>query len=714
MKYKFLLTAFTLTSLLGLVVLIPVEALPAAATYTVNSDTDAPDNNPGDGVCATLGGNCTLSAAITEADLDGVSSVIHFASQFQGTHAIPGCSLPQLTEGNTTIDASANWDTAYDRPGVEITQLGCNLGMIKINSSNNTILGLFFGGSASTGVRLTGGSNNSIGGNGTHQRNVFLIGDYGVHNLSGGTNNYVLSNYFGTVDGETLPGGGMGQVGIFDQSGYNIISNNLIAGQSVAGIEIWGDYNVISNNIIGLTWNTQSALPNNYGIYLYGDNNVIGSGNVIAGNSDHGVYVYHANKNSITHNYIGYPYGANDLGNGGDGVHVHASADNKIEDGNVISDNTGDGIKVNGSSNTRIWGNGIGGNDKNGVYFANSDGEVGGVGDLKRNQIGGNKLNGIHLDSSSNVTIANNYIGLGSGAFDEGNEGHGVLINNGSSGNTVGGDTAGEGNWIGWNHQSGIYIEGSGTDNNYVLNNILGAPINLGWQAPNGLHGIAIYDGASNNRIGDFGAGNTVLSSGWSGVVMVNSTYNAVIANRIGTNGSGVNWGNTYYGVHVVSSPLGNAYNNAISFNEIAYSGTHNGIDNAEAGVKIDGAVHSAISQNSIHDNDGPGIQLVNGGNAALPAPTISKAGCEGPISGKAGGPGWLIEIFSDTTNEGRRYEGHTTADTNGDWSWSGSVYGPHVTATARNSVLDTSSFSAPFNIGGCSRPAVFLPLMFK
>ncbi len=25
---------------------------------------------PGDGVCATLGGNCTLSAAITEANLD--------------------------------------------------------------------------------------------------------------------------------------------------------------------------------------------------------------------------------------------------------------------------------------------------------------------------------------------------------------------------------------------------------------------------------------------------------------------------------------------------------------------------------------------------------------------------------------------------------------------------------------------------------------------
>ncbi|MGW8227082.1 MAG: NosD domain-containing protein, partial [Anaerolineales bacterium] len=377
MKYKFLLTASTLILLLGLVILTPVEALPLVQTYIVDSNADAPDADPNDGKCETSGGHCTLYAAIEQSNLDGVSSVINFKYQFQGTLAIPGCSLPQLTEGYTTIDASARWDNAYDRPGVEISQLGCDLGMIKINSSNNTILGLFFGGSASTGVRLSGGSNNTIGGNGTHQRNVFMVGYYGVHNLSGGTNTYVLNNYFGTVDGETLPGGGMGEMGVFDQSGYNIISNNLIAGQSFAGIEIWGDYNVISDNIIGLTWNKQSALPNNYGIHLYGDNNVIGSGNVIAGNSDHGVYVYHADNNSIYQNFIGYPFSVNDLGNGGDGVHVHSSKDNRIEDGNVISDNDSDGIHVNGSSNTKIWGNGIGGNGENGIYMAASDGEVG-------------------------------------------------------------------------------------------------------------------------------------------------------------------------------------------------------------------------------------------------------------------------------------------------------------------------------------------------
>jgi CSLREA domain-containing protein len=39
-----------------------------AATFTVNSPADAPDANPGDGVCATRGGNCSLRAAIDEAN----------------------------------------------------------------------------------------------------------------------------------------------------------------------------------------------------------------------------------------------------------------------------------------------------------------------------------------------------------------------------------------------------------------------------------------------------------------------------------------------------------------------------------------------------------------------------------------------------------------------------------------------------------------------
>lgn len=39
-----------------------------AATFTVNSTADAVDAALGDGVCATAGGQCTLRAAIQEAN----------------------------------------------------------------------------------------------------------------------------------------------------------------------------------------------------------------------------------------------------------------------------------------------------------------------------------------------------------------------------------------------------------------------------------------------------------------------------------------------------------------------------------------------------------------------------------------------------------------------------------------------------------------------
>ncbi|MCK4900609.1 MAG: right-handed parallel beta-helix repeat-containing protein, partial [Anaerolineales bacterium] len=233
---------------------------------------------------------------------------------------------------------------------------------------------------------------NSIGGYDTGQRNVFLTGKYGVWINTTGTNNSVVNNYFGTVTGDTLPGGGIGERGVYVQAlaSYSIISNNLIVGQSDAGIFLWGGNNFVSENIIGLSWNMAEALPNKNGISVnFGDQNSIGF-NTIGGNSDYGLYIYHADDNLVYSNFIGYPFGINDLGNGDHGVVVHVSANNQIGAGNTISDNGGDGIYVNGSSNTQIFGNGIGGNDGNGIYMLNSDGTIGGVGTNKLNDIGGN------------------------------------------------------------------------------------------------------------------------------------------------------------------------------------------------------------------------------------------------------------------------------------------------------------------------------------
>jgi PKD repeat protein len=65
--------------------------------------------------------------------------------------------------------------------------------------------------------------------------------------------------------------------------------------------------------------------------------------------------------------------------------------------------------------------------------------------------------------------------------------------------------------------------------------------------------------------------------------------------------------------------------------------------------------------------------------------------------------PGCAVEIFSDDGDEGRVYEATTTVEPEGYFSWSGTVNGPNVTATARDGNNSTSAFSAPFNVGSCN-----------
>src|SRR5206468_13059729 len=60
-----------------------------AASFTVNSTTDAVDASPGDGLCATSGGQCTLRAAIEEAN------------------ALPGADIVNLPAGTYSISLGA-------------------------------------------------------------------------------------------------------------------------------------------------------------------------------------------------------------------------------------------------------------------------------------------------------------------------------------------------------------------------------------------------------------------------------------------------------------------------------------------------------------------------------------------------------------------------------------------------------------------------------
>ena len=58
-----------------------------AANFTVNSTADAVDARPGDGACATLAGQCTLRAAIQEANArPGADSIKRTARHVRSRH----------------------------------------------------------------------------------------------------------------------------------------------------------------------------------------------------------------------------------------------------------------------------------------------------------------------------------------------------------------------------------------------------------------------------------------------------------------------------------------------------------------------------------------------------------------------------------------------------------------------------------------------------
>ena len=686
-----------------------VAANPQAKTYIVNSDTSADDASPGDGVCATAGGNCTLRAAIQEANQDLVESTIKFASRMTINYP----NLPGLSENGTVIDGSDRWDTAFDRPGVEVGEGAAPNGVLVIGADSCIVRGLRFFGGKSTGIRIYNGNNNIIGGSEAHQRNVFDTDDLstaiGVWIEGNGVGNQIINNYFGTING-TSPIDM--RYGILVQASGQTIKDNLIVGAGTAGILLWSDDNIVEGNIIGLDKFKTSALPNHEGILIeWGDNNTIGPDNWVMGNTSHGIRLHNASTTHIFSNEVGDWSTSSGPRNGGNGIHVHGGENNEIgvQGGNDISKNNGAGVYIWYSDNNTIQGNFIAQNVQDGVYIEEGEkNQVGGGGSDQGNLIFDSGGDGVHIKGklSFGNRVSGNWIGYAATQALAGNQEHGVFLENGPYASTIGGTDPGEGNWInGFNYSQGsggrhgIFLTGSDTQDNTIVGNVISMPPSQTWEGSVGLHGIAVYDGSHNNFIGTLSMGNTILNAGWSGVAIVNSNDNLIMQNKIGTDGADKNWGNSYFGVDIY-----NGAGNVLSLNEIAYSGEHNGVDDAEAGVRVRGAsaLSDTITGNSIHDNDGPGIVLADGGNMELGAPTISTASCAGPVSGTACA-GCTVEIFSDDEEEGRVYETSVIADGSGTFTWSGNPNGPNVTATSTHPAAHTSPFSLPFNIGTCN-----------
>ena len=215
--------------------------------------------------------------------------------------------------------------------------------------------------------------------------------------------------------------------------------------------------------------------------------------------------------------------------------------------------------------------------------------------------------------------------------------------------------------------------------------------------------GIVLSARAKYNTIGgDRGIGSGPLGQGnligkghlgigiWDG-----ASFNTITGNLIGTDVTGKeDWGNENNGIRISL----NSNKNIIGpDNIIAYNG--------ECGIEIhdSNSFGNTITQNSIHDNERQGI-YVGYMVSELAAPSIFDFNlAAGTLTGAAY-PNCTIEIFSDSNNEGEVYEGQTTADGAGVFTFNkgASFTGPHLTATATYADGNTGEFSTPMS--GTSR----------
>ena len=148
-----------------------------------------------------------------------------------------------------------------------------------------------------------------------------------------------------------------------------------------------------------------------------------------------------------------------------DGFHISAGGSGSRLKGLVINrftGNYGSGIEIASASGVGINGNYIG-TDVSGtvalgvaaygaIHLNNADGNT-----ISENVISGNGSSGIWILNSDNNTVQGNLIGTdSSGTLDLGNQGSGIYINSGSSGNLIGGADPGDGNVIAFSNWEGI------------------------------------------------------------------------------------------------------------------------------------------------------------------------------------------------------------------------------------------------------------------
>jgi len=318
------------------------------------------------------------------------------------------------------------------------------------------------------------------------------------------------------------------------------------------------------------------------------------------------------------------------------------------------------------------------------------------------------------ISGAINNTISNNYIGIDPTGTTAWGNGTGIELSDSASFNTV------SDNIISGNTSDGIKISQAGTYYNYIETNIIGLDPSGKVPIPNGGHGVMILNGPTSNFIGVGTSERNIISGNGNNGVNISGTGtngNYVTSNFIGTDISGTTaLGNASSGVTLIDG----ATSNGIQSNLISGNLMH--------GVHISG---SGTDKNFVRlniiggDGQDPPNPLPNGlhGVVITDGAESNWIGTSAPEWGNVIlSSGWSgVSIFNSNnntvmlnaigtneegtaTNLGNTYYGAANAILPA-FSWSGTVSGPNVTATATDNQGNTSEFSAPFGGLSCSPP---------
>lgn len=353
-----------------------VPAGPAATTDTlilvVDSTGDGSDATLGDGFCATVGGDCTLRAAIEESNARPGYEEIHFDVRN------PNDSCPDLVVIQPATSLTIDDKQAYGLTIDGYTQCGASPNTQPVHG--DAVIKVEIAGNETEGIYglFVNSPNNTIKGLALYDWNyqILLRGARSQYNQVEGNfistnaaNDYWMS-FPGENDGLRIDWSASNNT----IGGDTPAQRNLISGGDQDGLGLQGpdvSNNLVIGNYIGLAQDGTTALRNQSdGVDIAGGahNNQIGGlnpgeRNVIGGNNGDGIEISHdgTNNNEIVGNLIGLNATGNETTrNRKRGITFEDIVYQNDVHRNIIVDNGGIGVRFYTADDNDLYDNFIG------------------------------------------------------------------------------------------------------------------------------------------------------------------------------------------------------------------------------------------------------------------------------------------------------------------------------------------------------------------